>query len=138
MITAYYDEKQQPVATGHLEVSTPESEGWTTLRLVLDTPILEGQLKPELYVVKLPEAAFGDANFGRWLQDKESVNPSECLVNYSMPITFQVDNSKATGIEILNAGKKAKSGIYDLTGRKVNDLSRPGIYIVNGKKVVVK
>ena len=138
VITAYYDEKQQPVATGHLEVSTPESEGWTTLRLVLDTPILEGQLKPELYVVKLPEAAFGDANFGRWLQDKESVNPSECLVNYSMPITFQVDNSKATGIEILNAGKKAKSGIYDLTGRKVNDLSRPGIYIVNGKKVVVK
>ena len=138
VITAYYDEKQQPVATGHLEVSTPESEGWTTLRLVLDTPILEGQLKPELYVVKLPEAAFGDANFGRWLQDKESVNPSECLVNYSMPITFKVDNSKATGIEVLNMGKKAKSGIYDLTGRKVNDLSRPGIYIVNGKKVVVK
>lgn len=138
VITAYYDEKQQPVATGHLEVATPESEGWTTLRLVLDTPIVEGQLKSELYVVKLPEAAFGDANFGRWLQDKNSVDPSECLVNYQMPLTFQVDNSKATGIEILNVGKKAKSGIYDLTGRKVNDLSRPGIYIVNGKKVMVK
>lgn len=138
VITAYYDEKQQPVATGHLEVATPESEGWTTLRLVLDTPIVEGQLKSELYVVKLPEAAFGDANFGRWLQDKNSVDPSECLVNYQMPLTFQIDNSKATGIEILNVGKKAKSGIYDLTGRKVNNLSRPGIYIVNGKKVMVK
>ena len=56
-----------------------------------------------------------------------------------MTLTYDVDNDNPTGIrqiELLNAGKK--SGIYDLTGRKVNDLSRPGIYIVNGKKVVVK
>lgn len=29
-------------------------------------------------------------------------------------------------------------GIYDLTGRKIEEVSAPGIYIVNGKKVLIK
>jgi hypothetical protein len=28
--------------------------------------------------------------------------------------------------------------IYDLTGRRVENITAPGIYIVNGKKVLVK
>jgi hypothetical protein len=30
------------------------------------------------------------------------------------------------------------TGIYDLTGRKLNKISRPGVYIVNGKKTIMK
>ena len=33
--------------------------------------------------------------------------------------------------------EKAKT-VYDLTGRRVQEITKPGIYIVNGKKVIVK
>jgi hypothetical protein len=29
-------------------------------------------------------------------------------------------------------------GIYDLSGRRLNEISAPGIYIIGGKKVLVK
>ena len=43
------------------------------------------------------------------------------------------------GISSVVAADKAQSGaIYDLTGRKVSDTSKAGIYIKNGKKFIVK
>ena len=41
------------------------------------------------------------------------------------------------GIESIEADSKVK-GIYDLTGRKLESISTPGIYIVDGKKTLVK
>lgn len=41
------------------------------------------------------------------------------------------------GIEDVNAATESK-GVYDLTGRKVKKVTTPGIYIVDGKKVLVK
>ena len=29
-------------------------------------------------------------------------------------------------------------GIFDLTGRKIEEITKPGIYIINGKKTLVK
>ena len=49
---------------------------------------------------------------------------------------FRFDN-QTTGIEGAPALNTAKA-IYDLSGRKVNDITTPGLYIVNGKKVMVK
>jgi hypothetical protein len=35
--------------------------------------------------------------------------------------------------------EKADNSVYDLNGRKVNEKSlKPGLYIKNGKKVVIK
>ena len=42
-----------------------------------------------------------------------------------------------TGVEEVEVENTVKA-IYDLTGRKVNEITAPGIYIVNGKKVLVK
>jgi hypothetical protein len=43
-----------------------------------------------------------------------------------------------TGIgEVKGENEKVKA-IYDLTGRRIEEISRPGIYIVDGKKVLVK
>ena len=42
------------------------------------------------------------------------------------------------GIENIAVNNKTVEGIFDLMGRKHNTITTPGIYIVNGKKVVVK
>ena len=44
---------------------------------------------------------------------------------------------ETTGVEQVEVAKGVKA-IYDLSGRKVNDMKAPGLYIVNGKKVLVK
>lgn len=41
------------------------------------------------------------------------------------------------GIEDIETDKKP-NGIYDLRGRSINQITSPGIYIINGKKVLVK
>ena len=46
-------------------------------------------------------------------------------------------NGTTTGIEQIEAGADAKNAIYDLSGRRVNKAAK-GIYILNGKKVLVK
>lgn len=47
--------------------------------------------------------------------------------------------SDYTGIRNINANKKADDTIYTLTGSRANSKTlRPGIYIQNGKKVVIK
>jgi hypothetical protein len=42
-----------------------------------------------------------------------------------------------TGIENVESAEAVKA-IFDLTGRKVETIAAPGIYIIDGKKVLVK
>lgn len=46
--------------------------------------------------------------------------------------------SVTEGIEEIQGDDDAIRGIYDLTGRRIDEITAPGIYIVNGKKVLVK
>ncbi len=55
--------------------------------------------------------------------------------NYSN--LFRIGIIETTGIE--NIEEIEKSGtIYDLTGRAVTEINLPGIYIINGKKILIK
>ena len=47
-------------------------------------------------------------------------------------------NGEATGIEGMNANVKNAKAIYNLNGQRVASMAKPGLYIVNGKKVVRK
>ena len=46
-------------------------------------------------------------------------------------------SGETTGVEEVEVESTVKT-IYDLSGRKVSSMSAPGLYIVNGKKVLVK
>ena len=53
--------------------------------------------------------------------------------------SFSFDWSGTTGIEDITTTETAEEAtIYDLQGRKLNTITAPGFYIVNGKKVYVK
>ena len=128
----------QTMATGHFEASTENEPGYTIIKLVLDSPITEGSFAPSLYAVIIEEGTFGDANFGKYLNDKTSVSAKDCKVNRRMNINYNVDNSIATDIEGISTNTNRPSIIYDLMGRRVKEMTQPGIYIVNGKKVIKK
>ena len=59
--------------------------------------------------------------------------------NQSANVNFFVDDETIDGIDGVTTSNKVVEGVYDLQGRKVNDehLKR-GVYIIDGKKVVVK
>ncbi|MBQ7877840.1 MAG: M60 family metallopeptidase [Bacteroidaceae bacterium] len=44
-----------------------------------------------------------------------------------------------TGIEeVIGEAAKAEDGVYDIYGRRISEITKPGIYIINGRKVLVK
>lgn len=47
-------------------------------------------------------------------------------------------NGEATGIESVNANVENAKAIYNLNGQRVASMAKPGLYIVNGKKMVVR
>lgn len=47
-------------------------------------------------------------------------------------------NGEATGIEGVNANVENVKAIYNINGQRVASMAKPGLYIVNGKKVVRK
>ena len=80
--------------------------------LMTDGEWLNNANKAYLPASAVPESAQGAASF-----------------SFRFPGTTAIEN-----VEVENEVKV----IYDLTGRKVETISAPGIYIVNGKKVLVK
>ena len=58
--------------------------------------------------------------------------PKSCEGTYT--ITVEAVDTAIDGVE----AEVENDVIYDLTGRRVNEITKAGIYIVNGKKVLVK
>ncbi len=52
--------------------------------------------------------------------------------------SFRFEGEGTTGIEQMTDNREQSTVVYDLTGRRVEAITAPGIYIVNGKKVLVK
>lgn len=107
-------------------------------QIVLDSPILEGELKADIYTFVMPKATYGDYNFGKYLQDPASVTPEQCYVNKEYTVSFNINNDKATGIRNVKVDGVKNGIIYDIYGRKVTKINQSGIYIINGKKVIKK
>lgn len=114
--------------------------GYKAIKLVMDSPVTAGSLQysKDLYCYDIPEAAFGDANFGKYLAGASGIKKENCIVNPKITGPyFQVDNDRATGISDLRVETEDGQKIYDLNGRRVTTPTK-GIYIINGKKMVIK
>ena len=61
---------------------------------------------------------------------------AEADANAVASYSFNFDWAGTTGIEGVVAEGAQDGAIYDITGRRVKAITAPGIYIVNGKKVV--
>jgi pectate lyase len=48
------------------------------------------------------------------------------------------DDNSTTGVENIIFNNAQTETIYDLQGRKIRTITNPGLYIINGKKVIVK
>ena len=59
-------------------------------------------------------------------------------LNVTDPTAVAFDGSTVTAINGIAADKVADTAVYDLSGRRVNGKLNKGLYIMNGKKVVVK
>ena len=75
----------------------------------------------------------------RWYMKVESRDYSKYSVkNAAKTITIKVLDEETTGIAELQTAN-SNSSVYDINGRKVNEKAlKPGIYVKNGKKFVVK
>ena len=54
-----------------------------------------------------------------------------------MSASLRFDFGGTTAIEEVET-EAAETVIYDLTGRRVNEITKAGVYVVNGKKILVK
>ena len=61
---------------------------------------------------------------------------AEAGANAAASYSFNFDWAGTTGIDGVVAEGAENGTIYDITGRRVKAITAPGIYIVNGKKVV--
>ena len=51
---------------------------------------------------------------------------------------FSIERGGTTGIDDMDDENGTVKGIYDLQGRKIDEIIQPGIYIIDGKRVLVK
>ena len=78
------------------------------------------------------------ANMAYWVLPYDNT-PNSTATSFAL----RYDAGSTTDIEIIEAegsaaGLEMIETIHDLQGRKLNDITEPGIYIINGKKVIIK
>lgn len=128
----------QLMGYGHFEADPDHTDEVNyALKLVWDQPIDMVHVRTTDYTFKIPEGAFGDSNYGKYLKDPSSVKSSDCTVNDSFMRTYSI-NTTLTGIREINTNTNAPKVIYDLQGRRVEHVTKAGVYIVNGKKLFIK
>lgn len=94
-----------------------------SLKFVTETPITEAGT----YTFTLEDYSVYCYN-ANWQQETTG----------TLTFTFTFNGSKiTTDIENVET-ENGEATIYDLTGRKIEEISESGIYIINGKKVLVK
>ena len=125
----------------------PKAGGWPGDKVTTTTTIGGKQWYTKQYVIN------GDDDFVNFVFSTGNGSPQTVDINNIKNTTyFEISTEKegtkylvndVTGTytdinEVRNQQSNTRKDIYDLQGRKVTSLQSKGIYIVNGKKVVIK
>ena len=152
-LAAYVDGQQIPaIVTGYIVgavKSAPETGSQfgedatiATNILISDNPDTNDYT--ECLIVQLPS---GEIRSALNLVDNQDNYKKQVKITGSIEKYFNVAGLKSvtayefTGvvgiIDVIGESNAVKT-IFDITGRRIDNITRPGIYIVNGKKVLVK
>lgn len=114
----------------------------------LENSMMSGTTKPmyidsEAYVLSAPGDVVGlykaEMNGGVFLNNaNKAYLPASAVASLSNNFSFRFEDGITTGIDNVETEENSEVVVYDLTGRRVQDMSAPGVYIVNGRKVLVK
>ena len=149
-LAAYVDGQKIPaIVTGYI-VGAMNSDGYvpefgiTTVatNLLLSDNADENDIA-NCIIVQLPSGNIRSAlnlvdnpdNYKKQVKVTGSIEKYFQSAGLKTPTAFEFTG--VTGIEKVEI-RNEKSEIYDLTGRRIESITAPGIYIVDGKKVLVK
>lgn len=102
---------------------TTTDEEATSLKFVAETPLID----VGTYSFTIENALIYCENANSDMDELESIPET----------TFTFVVKYPTSVEEIEAEDK-ENVIHDLTGRHINSITRPGIYIKNGKKIIIK
>ena len=112
---------------------------------LLEGTMANTYISEEAYVLGKVDGVIGlykaEMRDGKWLNNANkaylpaSVVPASAQGAASFSFRF---GEGTTGIDEMTEQRAESKEIYDLTGRRVEAITAPGIYIVGGKKVLVK
>ena len=87
----------------------------------------------------MPEVSDGDNKVTQFIiRTNYDNNDRRCWFDNLKAYKYASSGSLLDGIETISAEKSATDAIYTLSGVKLNKATKPGLYIINGKKVVIK
>ena len=108
---------------------------------LLEGSVTDKDVEGEAYVLGVVDGAVGlykaEAAGTSWKNNaNKAYLPASAVPNKTVAF-YGFDWDGTTAIDNVEVENEVKA-IYDLTGRRVEAITAPGIYIVNGKKVLVK
>ena len=108
--------------------------------------LLEGtvdatEIDVEAYVLGIVDGVVGlykaKVTDGVWLNNANKAYLPASVASGAASYSFRFGEG-TTGIDEITDNRVQSTVIYDLTGRRVENISAPGIYIINGVKTLVK
>ena len=95
------------------------------------------QDNPDNYYFILTDNVFKRVNSGNLPAGLAYLEMPKSLFNGQAKATITLEDEVTDGILLVNGDEHNNGSVYDIQGRKVENATK-GIYIVNGKKVVIK
>ena len=147
--TAYFNPVEKEVAANTpfltMDVAEDKATGVLTFdnKAIVVTPEKLGEVFVGVYAPQTAEGKYGIDNNGNLHKGGEHATIAAFhaylnVTNGTEPTRVAFNGSTPTAINGVAADKVADTAVYDLSGRRVYGKLQKGLYIMNGKKVVVK
>lgn len=144
-------EEVTDVLPANTAVIVKAAEGEYTFEVTKETATVESKMKGTTKNEYITEEAYVLANVddvvalykvemngGVFLNNANKAYLPASLVSQAQNTKALKFNFDTTGMEGVELETESKKVIYDLSGRRMNEMTQPGVYIVNGKKMMVK